>query len=187
MSPTFGTSVCEFGWNAPNFTGLKGTDGRSYSLADGQGPNGALILFLCNHCPYVKAIADRIVRDVRDLQGKGVGAIAIMSNDSTEYAEDSFDNMKHFAAANGFTFPYVWDETQNVGHAYNAQCTPEFFGFNANLELQYHGRLDSSTNRPAEPGVRRELFEAMSQVAETGQGPRKQTASIGCSIKWRKG
>jgi hypothetical protein len=142
-------------------------------------------MFICNHCPYVKAVLDRIVRDCKDLAGQGVGSIAIMSNDPAEYAEDSFDNMKRVARERGFPFPYVFDETQEVARAYHAQCTPDFFGFNAKLELQYRGRLDASRTSPV-PNARRDLYEAMTQVARTGQGPKEQIASIGCSIKWRR-
>ncbi len=178
------TPICDFGWKAVDFE-LKGCDGKVYSLAGVKGENGLLVMFICNHCPYVKAILGRLVRDVRDLQAKGIGVIAVMTNDTAEYPEDSLDNMGRVAEANNFTFPYVIDETQEVGRAYGAVCTPDFFGFNADLELQYRGRLDASRKDPAAPGARRDLFEAMSQVAETGQGPKQQIASMGCSIKWR--
>jgi peroxiredoxin len=179
------TPVCDFGWKPPDFS-LKGTDGKTYTLQDVRGLRGTLVMFICNHCPYVKAILDRLVRDAEELQESGIGVIAIMSNDPNEYAEDSFDNMAAVARHNGFTFPYVIDETQEVARAYDARCTPDFFGFNADLELQYRGRLDSSGKEAAAPDARRELFEAMSRVAETGRGPGQQTPSIGCSIKWRK-
>ena len=179
------TPVCDFGWKALDFS-LKGTDTKSYTLEDIRGPRGTLVMFICNHCPYVKAILDRLVRDAKELQDSGIGVIAIMANDPNEYAEDSFDNMAVVAGDNGFTFPYVIDETQDVARAYDARCTPDFFGFNAELELQYRGRLDASGKEAAVPDARRELFEAMAQVAETGKGPAQQTASIGCSIKWRK-
>ncbi len=176
------TPVCDFGWKAPDFS-LSGVDGKTYSLADVRGPNGLLVMFICNHCPYVKAVIDRIVRDVSQLQPLGVGAIAVMPNDVESYPEDSPENMKIFAEKHGFTFPYVMDETQEVARAYGAVCTPDFFGFDGDLGLQYRGRLDSS-GRESVPGARRELFEAMAQVAETGQGPAQQIPSIGCSIKW---
>ena len=176
--------VCDFGWKAPDFS-LPGTDGKTYTLADIKGPKGTLVVFICNHCPYVKAVLDRIVRDAVELQALGVGVIAISANDPAAYAEDSFDNMGVVAAENGFTFPYVYDEPQDVARAYDAVCTPDFFGFNADLELQYRGRLDSSRQQPASPDTRRELFEAMSAIAETGQGPAEQIPSMGCSIKWR--
>jgi peroxiredoxin len=180
------TPICDFGWKPTDFR-LQGTDGRTYSLADVQGPKGTLAVFICNHCPYVKAVANRLVRDARDLQARQVGVIAIMPNDPAQYPEDSFDNMKAFAQRHGFTFPYVIDETQEVARSWRAACTPDFFGFNANLELQYRGRLDSSGKSPAAPETRRELFEAMVQIAETGRGPASQTPSMGCSIKWRGG
>ena len=178
------TPVCDFGWKAPDFT-LPGVDGKTYSLDALKGPNGTLVVFICNHCPYVKAVIDRLVRDATELKELGVNTVAICSNDATTHPDDSFDHMKDFAEEHGFTFPYLHDETQDVARAYDAACTPDFFGFNKDLELQYRGRLDESGRDPAGPDVRRELFEAMKQVAETGQGPRAQTPSIGCSIKWK--
>jgi peroxiredoxin len=178
------TPVCDFGWQAPDFD-LPGTDGKRYSLKDATGPNGLLVMFICNHCPYVKAVIQRIVRDVSDLKTLGVGAIAIMSNDPTEYPEDSFESMKQIAAELNFPMPYVIDESQEVAKAWGAVCTPDFFGFNGKLELQYRGRLDESRKETAPEGVRRDLFEAMKQVAETGRGPAEQIPSMGCSIKWR--
>ena len=178
------SQVCNFGSKAVDFD-LPGVDGKRYTLADVRGQNGTLVMFLCNHCPYVKAVLDRIVRDCKDLAGHGIGSIAIMSNDPAEYAEDSFDNMKRVARERGFSFPYVFDETQQTARAYDAQCTPDFFGFNAKGELQYRGRLDASRTSPV-PNARRDLYEAMVQVAKTGQGPKDQIASIGCSIKWRR-
>ena len=145
------------------------------------------MFYICNHCPYVKAIHDRLVRDAKALQDLNLGVIAVMSNDPEEYAEDSFDNMKIVAEQQGFTFPYVFDETQGIAKAYDAKCTPDFFGFNADLELQYRGRLDASGKDAAPARARRDLFEAMKQVAETGQGPTDQIPSMGCSIKWRSG
>jgi peroxiredoxin len=175
--------ICDFGWKPPDFS-LPGIDGRTYTLEDVRGANGTLIMFICNHCPYVKSIVDRIVRDANELRAFGVGAAAICANDARAYPDDSFDKMKAFAAANGFTFPYLHDETQEVARAWDAVCTPDFFGFNADLELQYRGRLDESRSSPV-AGAARELFEAMKQVAETGEGPREQNASMGCSIKWK--
>ena len=175
--------ICDFGWKAPDFA-LEGVDGRTYRLADVLGPKGLLVMFICNHCPYVKSVVSRIVRDVAELRGQGIGAIAIMSNDTATYPEDSFENMKIFAQEHGFGFPYVIDPTQEVARAYDAVCTPDFFGFNKDLELQYRGRLDASRTTLV-PDARRELYEAMVQVAETGQGPREQISSMGCSIKWR--
>lgn len=178
------STVCDFGWKARDFR-LKGTDGRTYSLADVKGPNGLVVAFICNHCPYVRSTIDRIVRDLGALKAEGIGAIAIMSNGAASYPADSFANMKLFAEQHRFLFPYVIDETQETARAYDAQCTPDFFGFNAALELQYRGRLDSAAKGPAAPGTRRELVEAMEQVARTGKGPAQQVPSIGCSIKWR--
>jgi peroxiredoxin len=178
------TPVCNFGWKAPGFT-LPGVDGKTYSLHELRGPKGTLVMFICNHCPYVKAVIDRIVRDVNELRPLGVNAVAISSNDVEHYPEDSFDNMKRFAEAHHFSFPYLFDESQEVARAYDAVCTPDFFGFNADLALQYRGRLDESRKEAAPPHVRRDLFEAMKQIAETGQGPREQIPSMGCSIKWK--
>ncbi len=179
------TPVCDFGWKAVDFD-LPGVDGKRYRLEDVRGPNGLLLMFICNHCPYVKAVLDRILRDARELKDYGIGAVAIMSNDPTQYPEDSFENMQRLAREKDFPFPYLWDETQEVAKAYGAVCTPDFFGFNKDLELQYRGRLDASGKNPAPPDARRELFEAMVQIARTGQGPREQIPSIGCSIKWRE-
>ncbi len=164
---------------------LKGTDGRAYSLADVQGGKGTLVMFICNHCPYVKAVIGRLVEDVRALQAAGVGAVAIMSNDAANYPADSFDNMKLFAAQHGFVFPYLIDETQEVARAYGAVCTPDLFGFNAQGELQYRGRVDSAGSRPPSGSEKRELREAMLAIAATGKGPAEQIPSVGCSIKWR--
>lgn len=177
------TPVCDFGWKAPDFK-LRGVDGKTYSLADVRGPKGTLVMFICNHCPYVKAIRPRLVRDLKELKSLGVNAIAIMSNDPTDYPEDGFEYMQAVAKEFDFPFPYVIDETQAVAKIYGAVCTPDFFGFNDQLELQYRGRFDESRKETAPEGVRRDLFEAMKQVAETGQGPREQIPSIGCSIKW---
>jgi peroxiredoxin len=176
-------SACEFGLKAPDFL-LPAIDGRQYRLADVRGGNGTVIVFICNHCPYVKAVIGRLVRDTRELAELGIGTAAISSNDVETYPEDSFDNMKAFAAQHRFPFPYLFDESQDVARAYGALCTPDFFGFNGALELQYRGRLDESRKEIA-PGARRDLFEAMKQVALTGVGPRDQISSIGCSIKWR--
>ena len=175
--------VCDFGWKAPDFR-LRATDGREYSLADVRGPKGTLVVFICNHCPYVKAIVARLVRDASELQAAGIGVAAICSNDASAYPEDSFEKMKEFAATHGFTFPYLHDETQEVARAYDAVCTPDFFGFNGEDELQYRGRLDES-KATLVPDARRELFEAMTAVARTGRGPQEQVPSMGCSIKWR--
>lgn len=178
------TPVCDFGWKALDFD-LPGVDGRRHTLASARGPNGLLAMFICNHCPYVKAVRERIIRDVAELKGLGIGAIAIMSNDPADYPEDSFENMKRVSEQYRYPFPYVLDATQEVAKAYGAVCTPDFYGFNAALELQYRGRLDASRKEAAPGDARRDLFEAMAQVARTGQGPREQIPSMGCSIKWR--
>jgi peroxiredoxin len=178
------TPICDFGWKAPGFT-LPGVDGKTYSLEGLRGANGTLVMFICNHCPYVQAVTDRIVRDVNDLKPLGIAAVAISSNDVIHYPDDSFDNMQRFAAAHGFGFPYLYDESQDVARAYDAACTPDFFGFNSDLELQYRGRLDASRKEAAPAKVRRDLFEAMKEIAKTGRGPRDQIPSIGCSIKWK--
>ncbi|MCA0272454.1 MAG: thioredoxin family protein [Proteobacteria bacterium] len=176
--------VCDFGWKAPGFT-LPGTDGRDWTLEQIAGPKGTLLMFICNHCPYVQAVMDRMVRDAKDLQALGIGVAAISANDAEAYPADSFDMMKAEAARRDFTFPYLYDESQAVAKAYDAICTPDFFGFDARGGLQYRGRLDASGRQPAAADVRRELFEGMKLVAETGQGPRDQVASMGCSIKWK--
>ncbi len=178
------TPLCDFGWSAPDFV-LPGVDGKPYSLSSCRGPKGLLVMFICNHCPYVKAVLPRLVRDCRELADLGIGCVAIMSNDPADYPEDSPENMQRIAAAMDFPFPYLLDESQAVAKAYGAVCTPDFFGFDAGLGLQYRGRLDASGKNPAPEDARRELFEAMRQVAETGHGPADQTPSIGCSIKWR--
>ncbi|HWL58581.1 MAG TPA: thioredoxin family protein [Paracoccus sp. (in: a-proteobacteria)] len=176
--------VCEFGAPAPDFT-LPDPDGRLHTLAGIAGPKGTLVMFICNHCPYVQAVIDRIQRDAAALQALGIGVVAISSNDVGAYPQDGPEEMREMARKHGFSFPYLYDETQAVARAYDAQCTPDFFGYNAALELQYRGRLDSSGRTPGDPEARRELFEAMALVAETGHGPREQVPSMGCSIKWR--
>jgi peroxiredoxin len=171
------------GWRAKDFA-LRGVDGKTYSLSDTRGPKGTLVVFICNHCPYVKASINRIVAEANELRQIGIGTIAIMPNDTENYPEDSFDNMKAFAARHGFTFPYVIDTSQAVARAYDAQCTPDFFGFNARDELQYRGRLDASRMTPI-ANARRDLYEAMKPIAETSRGPKEQIPSMGCSIKWK--
>ncbi len=172
------------GFAAPDFS-LPGVDGRDWTLADVRGPRGTLVMFICNHCPYVQAVAERIRRDTDALRELGIHAVAINSNDVAAYPDDSFDNMKLFAARHGFGFPYLFDETQQVARAYGAVCTPDFFGFNADLRLQYRGQLDASRRQAAPADARRDLFEAMQQIAATGVGPDEQYPSIGCSIKWK--
>jgi peroxiredoxin len=174
----------ELGWKAHDFA-LLGIDGKTYTLGDVRGPKGTLAAFICNHCPYVKAVIGRLVEEAKALKALGIGTVAIMPNDTVAYPADSFDNMKAFARQHGFTFPYVIDDTQEVAHAYGAVCTPDFFGFNARDELQYRGRLDASRTTLV-PDARRDLHEAMKLVAETGRGPAEQLLSVGCSIKWRR-
>ena len=172
--------VCDFDWLAPDFT-LPASDGKTYSLSDVKGENGTLVMFICNHCPYVKSIIDKIIRDAQDLQKLDIGVVAINSNDAEAYPEDSFENMQHL----DLPFPYLHDESQAVARAYGAACTPDFFGFNADMGLQYRGRLDSSGRNAGPNDLKRDLYEAMKQVAKTGQGPREQIPSMGCSIKWK--
>ena len=177
------TPVCDFGLAAVEFE-LPGVDGEIWSLEKCCGEEGLLLMFICNHCPYVKAVLPRLVRDANDLKPLGINCVAISSNDSAEYPEDSFDNMRQVARENDFPFPYLYDESQAIAKAYGAVCTPDFFGYNGELQLQYRGRLDASGKAPAPADARRDLFEAMKRVAQTGEGPRDQIPSMGCSIKW---
>jgi len=177
------TPAGQLGMVAPPFD-LPGVDGRRHTLASARGSHGLVVMFICNHCPYVKAVIAKIVRDSDELAAHGIGSIAISSNDPGDYPEDSFDNMRAFAARHGLAIPYVFDESQEVAKAYGAICTPDFFGFNRALELAYRGRLDSS-GRSENPEAPRELFPAMLEIARSGKGPAAQHASIGCSIKWR--
>src|SRR5437667_12532576 len=163
---------------------LPATDGKTYALNDVAGEKGTVIVFICNHCPYVKAVIDRMVADARVLMAEGVGFVAMCSHDAASYPEDSFENMKHFAKAHGFPFPYLHDETQTVARAYGAVCTPDFFGYDAERKLKYRGRLDEGRTSPPPKGARRDLVEAMRAIAKTGKGPFTQTPSVGCSIKW---
>lgn len=177
--------LCDFGWKAGDAS-LPGVDGQNHGTLEQAGENGLVVVFICNHCPYVIAVIDRIVRDARDLAGLGIGFVAISSNDVDAYPADSFENMKAFADANRFPFPYLYDADQSVARGWGAVCTPDFFGFNARMELQYRGRLDASRKQSGPDDLRRDLFEAMRQVAETGKGPEDQIASMGCSIKWKE-
>ena len=172
------------GTPAPEFR-LPGTDGRTSALADVAGEKGMVIVFICNHCPYVKAVIDRLVADARLLLAEGIGFAAICSNDAKDYPEDSFANMKRFAEAHNFPFPYLHDETQAVARAYGAVCTPDYFGYGKDLKLKYRGRLDEGRTAPPPAGARRELVEAMRAIAATGAAPADQIPSIGCSIKWK--
>lgn len=178
------TPVCAFGEAAPPFE-LPGVDGRIWRLDDCLGPKGLLVMFISNHCPYVKAVRPKIVRDTKDLAELGIRSVAIMPNDTTNYPEDSLPNMKKVAREFAFPFPYLVDESQETARAYGAVCTPDFFGYNADLELQYRGRLDAAGAQADAGDQPRELFEAMKQVAETGRGPKEQVPSMGCSIKWK--
>lgn len=177
------TPICNFGEKAKPFD-LIATDNKRYNLDDIRGPKGTLVMFICNHCPYVKSVLDRIIRDVKDLETHGISAVAIMSNDTVNYPDDSFDNMRRLAESKDLPFPYLFDESQDVARTYDAVCTPDFFGYNADLELQYRGRLDASKMTPV-PNAVRELYDAMVQIAETGKGPKEQIPSMGCSIKWK--
>lgn len=178
------TPVCEFDAPIVDFS-LPGIDGEIWTPEKARGENGLLVMFICNHCPYVKSIRDRLVRDTGELMDYGVNSIAIMSNDPAEYEEDSFENMQKVADEFGFPFPYLLDESQQVAKAYGAVCTPDFFGYNKSLQLQYRGRLDASRKEAAADDVKRDLFDAMKQVAQTGRGPDQQVPSMGCSIKWK--
>jgi len=176
--------VCDFGAQAIDFN-LPGTDGQFWSLEKSMGEKGLLVMFICNHCPYVKAIHQRLLRDTAELKPLGISTVAISSNDVVNYPEDSFANMKLLANKLNFDFPYLLDETQQVAKQYGAVCTPDFFGYNSRLELQYRGRLDASNKETALESVKRDLFDAMKQIAQTGHGPKEQIPSIGCSIKWK--
>ena len=178
------TPVCDFGWPAPDFR-LPDLEGRSHGFADVAGGKGTLIMFLCNHCPYVRAIEDRIARDARDLAALGIGVAAICANDAADYPEDGPAGLAEQAARAGFDFPYLVDESQDVARAYGAVCTPDFFGFDADGGLQYRGRLDASKAEAGPADLRRDLYLAMKAVAETGTGPAEQIPSMGCSIKWK--
>ena len=177
------TPVCNFGEKSQDFK-LKSTDGQLVSLNDIKGKNGYLIMFICNHCPYVQAIINFLVDDVKYLESIGIKSAAIMSNDTKNYPEDSFENMKIFSEQNKFSFPYLYDDTQEVAQKYSAVCTPDFFGYNNKSELQYRGRiLEARKLKPVHTGDS-ELKKAMKLVAETGNGPKEQVPSMGCSIKW---
>lgn len=178
--------VCDFGASWYEFN-LTGTDDLNYRLEDIAGTKGTVIMFICNHCPYVRSVLDRIVRDAAALQEIGIGVVAISANDPDKYPQDGPEQMKIVAKENRFTFPYLFDKSQEIASLYGAECTPDFFGYNADGELQYRGRLDSSGRNSANADTKRELYDAMVLIAETGKGPENQTPSIGCSIKWREG
>ena len=177
------TPICDFGKKADNFE-LKSIDNKMISLNDAKGENGTLIMFICNHCPYVLAVIKNVVEDCKELENDGIKSIAIMSNDPKRYEEDSFDNMIKFSKNNDFNFPYVIDETQEIAKTYGAVCTPDFFGYNKDLELQYRGRIRELKNlKPIENGES-ELKNAMKMIAKSNNGPKEQFPSMGCSIKW---
>jgi peroxiredoxin len=175
----------DLGRQAPAFR-LTATNGRTYNFGDVAGKSGTVIVFICNHCPYVKAVIDRLTSDARTLMKEGIGFAAICSNDASTHPDDSFDNMKKFAAAHDFPFPYLHDESQSVAREYGAVCTPDFFGFDSKGKLMYRGRLDAGRTEPLPPGAKRELLEAMRHIVKTGTPPAQQNASIGCSIKWKE-
>ena len=178
------TPAAEHGMLAPDFK-LKGTDGNTYVYSDIKGSKGTVVAFICNHCPYVRNVIDRLVDDLSTLQEEGIGAVAIMPNDTEKYPDDSFENMAVFAKENKFTFPYLIDDTQSTAKAYGAVCTPDIFGFNANGILCYRGRVDSAGQNKPGAEVKRELLRAMREIAQTGQCPPEQKPSMGCSIKWK--
>ena len=177
------TPVCDFNAEAIDFS-LPDVDGKYWTLEQCCGKNGLLVMFICNHCPYVKAILERLVRDTAELKALGVNSVAIMSNDATQYAEDSPEQMKKIAHEFDFSFPFLLDSSQQIAKKYEAICTPDFFGYNAQLKSQYRGRLDASRKETAAQDVKRDLFTAMQQISVTGKGPKEQIPSMGCSIKW---
>lgn len=180
---TIGTAP-HLGVAAPRFS-LPGTDGKAISLDAVAGENGTVVAFICNHCPYVKAVVTRMVADAKALAAEGIGFVAINANDPVSHPEDSPANMKAFAEKHGFPFPYLFDEAQETARAYDAACTPEFFGISKAGTIEYRGRLDQGRTDQPPPGAKRELVEAMRMIAKTGRGPAEQTPSVGCSIKWK--
>ena len=178
------TPICDFGKKAIPFK-LKSTEGKIISLEELKGENGTLVMFICNHCPYVKAITKDIVEDCNELKKIGINSVAISSNDPTNYPEDSFENMIEFAKKNDFSFPYLIDETQEIAKTYDAVCTPDFFGYNKDLELQYRGRSRELKNLIPIRDGKSDLYKAMKLIAETSNGPKNQIPSAGCSIKWK--
>lgn len=177
-------SVVEIGKTAPDFR-LPATDGKIYRLQDVSGENGTVVVFICNHCPYVRAIVDRLVADSKTLADEGIGFAAISSNDVDSFPQDSFDQMKLFARNHGFPFPYLYDESQDVAAAYGAVCTPDYFGLSVDGTIEYRGRLDEGRTAPPPAGAKRELVDAMRMIAATGKGPAEQIPSVGCSLKWK--
>ncbi len=184
MMAAIGPEKTEFGSPAPEFR-LPATDGKSYTFGDIAGEKGTVIVFICNHCPYVIAVIDRLVAEARTLMAEGFGFAAICSNDAKAYPEDSFPKMKEFAKAHAFPFPYLHDESQAVARAYEAVCTPDFFGYDKDRKLKYRGRLDAGRTSPPPKNAKRELLEAMRAIGQTGDAPKEQIPTIGCSIKWK--
>lgn len=180
--PALNTPVCEFGWKAQNFS-LQSTSNEIVELNKARGQNGTLIMFICNHCPYVVSALDEIIFEALELIKNDIAVIAISSNDVSTHPDDSFENMQALSVDKKLPFPYLYDETQEVAKTYDAACTPDFFGFNSELSLQYRGRLNNKRESPNE--IRRELYSAMIEIAKTGKGPREQIPSMGCSIKWK--
>lgn len=180
--PALNTPVCEFGWKAQNFS-LQSTSNEIVELNKARGQNGTLIMFICNHCPYVVSALDEIIFEAKELIKNDIAVIAISSNDVSTHPDDSFENMQALSVDKKLPFPYLYDETQEVAKTYEAACTPDFFGFNSELSLQYRGRLNNKRESPNE--IRRELYSAMIEIAKTGKGPREQIPSMGCSIKWK--
>ena len=180
--PALNTPVCEFGWEAQNFS-LQSTSNEIVELNKARGQNGTLIMFICNHCPYVVSALDEIIFEALELIKNDIAVIAISSNDVSTHPDDSFENMQALSVDKKLPFPYLYDETQEVAKTYDAACTPDFFGFNSELSLQYRGRLNNKRESPNE--IRRELYSAMIEIAKTGKGPREQIPSMGCSIKWK--
>ena len=180
--PALNTPVCEFGWKAQNFS-LQSTSNEIVELNKARGQNGTLIMFICNHCPYVVSALDEIIYEAKELIKNDIAVIAISSNDVSTHPDDSFENMQALSVDKKLPFPYLYDETQEVAKTYDAACTPDFFGFNSELTLQYRGRLNNKRESPNE--IRRELYSAMIEIAKTGKGPREQIPSMGCSIKWK--
>ena len=178
------TPICDFGKKAEDFK-LKSTNNKFFTLNDVKGDKGTLVMFICNHCPYVKAVISDIVNDCKLLQNLDVSSVAICSNDVINYPEDSFDKMIEFSNSNNFNFPYLHDETQEIARKFDAVCTPDFFGYNKNLELQYRGRIRELKDLKPIRGGESELYLAMKMIAETGRGPKDQISSMGCNIKWR--
>tara|TARA_B100001093_G_C26500405_1_gene873075 strand:- start:142 stop:693 length:552 start_codon:yes stop_codon:yes gene_type:complete len=178
------SEICDFGKKPKNFL-LKSVNDDFYDWKNVKGKSGTLVMFICNHCPYVKAIIEELVRTTKLLESMGVRSVAIMPNDALKYPEDSFEKMKVFSNSNKFNFPYLYDESQKTAKAFGAVCTPDFYGYNSNDELQYRGRLCELKNLEYTKNSRNELLIAMTEISKTGKGPFNQNPSVGCSIKWK--